>query len=120
MTAFSVIGGVIILILAGIIFIVLLSVPERETKETLIPFAILPVPDAMPSTQAFLRHLASQLAWMDTEVLRCVILIYPPENESIQELCQEMAREYSVYSVRSLAEIHDLIDKRTLQTLEIL
>ena len=119
MTALSVVGGVIILILAGVIFIILLSVPERETKETLIPFAVLPVPDAMPSTKAFLRHLASQLAWMDAEVLRCVILIYPPENETIHELCQEMARDYSIYSVRSLAEIHDLLDKRTLQTLEI-
>ena len=120
MNALSVVGGIIILILAGVILILLLSVPDREQKETLIPFAILPVPDAMPSTQAFLRHLASQLVWMDAEVLRCVILVYPPENKKIQGLCQDMAREYSIYSAQSLTETHDLLDKRTMQTMEIL
>ena len=119
MNAFSVLGGIMILILAGVILIILLSEPDEERKETLVPFAVLPVPDDTPSTQAFLRHLASQLVWMDAEVLRCVILVYPPENIGIQELCQDMAREYSIYSVRSLAEVHDLLDKRTMQTLEI-
>ena len=120
MNALSIVGGVVVLFLAGVILILLLSIPDREQQETLVPFAVLPVPNATPETQAFLRHLASQLAWMDAEVLRCVILVYPPENKTIQELCQEMAREYSLYSVRSLSEVHQLLDERTMQTLEIL
>ena len=119
MNALSVTGVIVILIITGVVLILLLSVPDEDRKETLIPFAILPVPDATPSTQAFLRHLASQLVWMDAEVLRCVILVYPPEDEGIKELCQDMSREYSIYSAKSLTEIHDLIDKRTMQTLEI-
>lgn len=119
MDALSVAGAVIILILSGVILVILLSVPDRERKEKLIPFAILPIPDAKPSTQAFLRHLASQLVWMDAEVLRCVMLVYPEGDEGIKELCHEMAREYSVYNAQSLTEMHELLDKRTIQTLEI-
>ncbi|MDE5564210.1 MAG: hypothetical protein K2I93_03570 [Oscillospiraceae bacterium] len=105
MTAILFIGLTLLLGIGGAVMFALLSTPDTETEEKLQPFAVLPVPDGNPGTEAFLRHYASQVAWMDTQVLRCVLLVYLPEHTDACTLCQDMAREYEVYTAVSLTEM---------------
>ena len=72
------VGGILLTAIGGVLVYVLLCVPEQTQEEVLQPFAILPVPDGSPSTKALLHHYASQIAWMDEEILRCVLLVYLP------------------------------------------
>ena len=108
------VGTVLLLIVCAALVIALLSGKPETPEERLLPVAVLPVPDGKPSTRAFLEHLASQVAWMDSNVLRCVLLIYPEQSPEIRALCEEMEREYAFYTAMSLPDVHDLLNARTL------
>ncbi len=108
------VGVSLLLIVCAALVIALLSGKPETPEERLLPVAVLPVPDGKPSTRAFLEHLASQVAWMDTNVLRCVLLVYPEHAPDIQALCEEMEREYAFYTAISLPDVHRLLDARTL------
>lgn len=108
------IGGILLAALGGALLYAFLSPAGPGKTEMLHPFAILPVPDDSPSTKAFLHRYASQIAWMDESVLRCVLLVYLPEEAGTGELCAEMAREYDFYTAMSLPEAQKLLEKRTV------
>lgn len=104
--------GMLLAALGAAVFCVLLKAPEEHGNEALCPFAVLPVTDAAPSTRAFLERYASQIAWMDESVLRCVLLVYLPEETNAQALCSDMAREYDFFTAVSLPEAQALLAKR--------
>ena len=103
------VGGILLTAVGGVLVYVLLCIPEQTQEEVLQPFAILPVPDGSPSTKVLLHHYASQIAWMDEVVLRCVLLVYLPEDRETAELCQDMAREYAFYTAMTLEEAQHLL-----------
>ena len=80
------------------------------------PFAVLPVRDGSPCTEALLRQYAAQVAWMDAEVLRCVLLVYPPEDADAAALCREMVREYAVFAAASLPEALAMMKEKCSHT----
>lgn len=109
------IGVPMLLAVAGVIAFALLCVPDPPQEERLCPFAVLPVPEASPTVQALLRHYASQVVWIDAQVLRCVLLVYPPENPDAEALCKDMAREYEVYTALPLPEAAALMAEKCRQ-----
>ena len=86
------------------------SLPEPERK--LLPFAVLPVPDALPSTKAFLEFYASQIAWMDSEILKTVLLIYPENAPQAEQLCIEISRQYDFFTPVCLSQAQELLANR--------
>ena len=86
------------------------SLPEAENK--LLPFAVLPVSDCSPSVKAFLEFYASQIAWMDSEILYTVLLVYPDDDSGIQKLCEEISRQYDFFTPVSLSEAKQILDSR--------
>jgi len=86
------------------------SLPEPEQK--LIPFAVLPVPDGTPSTRAFLEFYASQIAWMDSEILTTVLLIYPENQNQAESLCIEISRQYDFFTPVSLSQAQKILADR--------
>ena len=103
------IGVMVLAVLGGIAVLVLYRPPEESDPAALCPFAVLAVTDASPRTEALLRHYAARVAWMDAEVLRCVLLVYPPEDAETAALCSEMVREYAVYAAVPLPEAQALL-----------
>lgn len=83
-----------------------------ETKNVLTPFAVLPVADSSPSTKAFLEFYASQIAWMDSEILYTVLLVYPENHPAVQELCEEISRQYDFFSPVSLSQAEYLLQSK--------
>lgn len=106
------IGGVLLAALGTVLFCVLLKAPEESSGEALCPLAVLPVTDAAPSTRAFIERYASQIAWMDESILRCVLLVYPPEKPDVRALCDDLAREYDFFTAMSLPEAQKLLANR--------
>ena len=86
------------------------SLPDDETK--LLPFAVLPVSESSPAVKAFLEFYASQIAWMDSEILYTVLLVYPEDNPEIQKLCQEISRQYDFFTPVSLPEAKQILEAR--------
>ena len=109
--------GVLLLVGAGCMVLLALYRPEEAVQEErLCPFAVLPVRDGSPCTEALLRQYAAQVAWMDAEVLRCVLLVYPPEDADAAELCREMVREYAVFAAASLPEALAMMEEKCSHT----
>ncbi len=103
-----------LLLLVGIGLTVLLAFGRRtETPQDhrLCPFAVLPVQDASPGTEALLRQYAAQVAWMDAEVLRCVLLVYPPEDAQAKALCCAMVQNYAVFAAAPLPDAQAMLEK---------
>ncbi len=98
-----------LLICAGLLISVFFCRPLPRNENPLTPIAILPVTDASPSTKAFLEFYASQIAWMDSEILHTVLLIYPENSPSVQELCQEISRQYDFFSPVSFPQMENLL-----------
>ncbi|MCR5718472.1 MAG: hypothetical protein K6F80_05505 [Oscillospiraceae bacterium] len=92
--------------LGGAVLIVLLTGSNAEEKPHCGAFALLPVTEDSPSERAFLEYYASQIMWMDADILQCVILVCTPESE---ELCQEMTRNYTCYRMMALQEVQEHI-----------
>ncbi len=86
------------------------AIPVSEPR--LLPFAVLPVPDGMPDTKAFLEFYASQIAWMDSDILTTVVLLYPEQDSSAKQLCTEISRQYDFFTVASLSEAQQLLAYR--------
>ena len=101
MAGMVLIGAVMLLGIGGAVTFALLSTPAREDVENPAAFAVLPVPESSPSARAFLEYYASQVSWMDAQVLQCVILIGTQES---YPLCEEFAREYACFAAMTLAE----------------
>lgn len=107
--------GILLAAFCGLLLCAILHRAEPEDTGVLHPFAILPVPDGKPSTRAFLHRYASQIAWMDESILRCVLLVYSPEDMETKTLCSEMAREYSFYTAMSLPDAQKLLAARAME-----
>lgn len=106
MAGMVLIGVVMLLGIGGAVAIALLSGASEQTPEHTQAFAVLPVPEDTPSARAFLEHYTSQVAWMDTSVLRCVILVSNPDS---QTLCEELAREYACYQTMTLPQMQGFL-----------
>ncbi|MCR4646928.1 MAG: hypothetical protein K5695_16230 [Oscillospiraceae bacterium] len=109
------VGVLVLLVLGGIGVLIMHNAPEVEDPAQLCVFAVLPVTDATPRTEALLRYYAAQTAWMDAEVLRCVLLVYPPEDAETEALCRDMAREYSTFRAVPLPEAQALMAEKCRQ-----
>ena len=109
------IGVLVIVVLGGIAVLVLYRPPDVSYPAQLCAFAVLPVTDASPRTEAMLRYYAAQTAWMDAEVLRCVLLVYPPEEEETAALCRYMAQEYAAFRAVPLPEAQALLEEKCRQ-----
>lgn len=109
MSGFTFVCTAMLLGIGGAILIALLSTEGSEDVEKAEAFAVLPVPENTPSARAFLEHYASQIAWMDAKVLRCVILVSIPETHA---LCEELARDYECYTAMTLGEVQALLAKQ--------
>ena len=83
------------------------SVPPAENK--LSPFVMLPVPDASPSTKAFLEFYASQVAWMDSSVLQCIFLIW--QDSETKDLCEDMSHQHDFFCPLSLPDAQEILKK---------
>ena len=90
------------------------ALPKGKSK--LIPFAVLPVPDGSPAARAFLERYAGQIAWMDSEILRCVFLVYPDDSPDAEILCTDMHRQYDFFSPVSLTEMLKILKQKTSET----
>ena len=95
--------------LGGAVLIVLLTGSNAEEKPHCGAFALLPVTEDSPSERAFLEYYASQIMWMDADVLRCVILV---ANEESLPLCQELARDHACYTAMTLPQARAFLDGR--------
>ena len=84
------------------------SLPEDENQ--LLPFAVLPVSECSPSVKAFLEFYGAQIAWMDSEILYTVLLVYPDDNPDIQKLCEEISRQYDFFTPVSLPEAKRMLE----------
>ena len=115
-TGFFVILFVIAISLAlGFIF----SKPVPQNENKLVPISILLIDNHLPSTKAFLEYYASQIAWMDSEILTCMLLVYPEQNAGVKMLCEDMSQEHDFFTACSITELHDMLDER-LKNMEIL
>ena len=103
------IGGTLLIAVGAAALFALCSPSHGRAEETLRVIALLPVPDASPSTKAFLEHYASQVAWMDSAVLRCVLLVYPEQPEEIRALCEDMSREYEFFIAVSVSGAQKIV-----------
>ena len=86
------------------------SLPEDENQ--LLPFAVLPVSECSPSVKAFLEFYGAQIAWMDSEILYTVLLVWPDDNPEIQNLCEEISRQYDFFTPVSLSQAKQILDAR--------
>ncbi len=109
MNALALILAVLLLGIGGAVLIALFSGDVPEPAEHPDAFAILPVPEDTPSARAHLEHYASQIAWMDAEILRCVILVSNPQS---RDLCEELSRDYECYRTMSSAELQQFLAQR--------
>lgn len=101
-------------LLLGFIF----SKPVSQNENKLTPFAILLVNNHLPATRAFLEYYASQIAWMDSDILKCMLLVYPEENSGAKTLCEDMSREHEFFTACSIIKLHTMLDDK-LKNLEI-
>ena len=107
----ALIGGVLLLAVGGAGAFALLAVPPEDDAPPLrVPFAVLPVPAADPAVRAQLHRIAAQTSWMDAAVLRTVLLVYPDGDVPIRALCEDMARDYAVFSAVSRTDAAALLD----------
>ncbi len=104
-----------LLLLAGIggflAFSLLLPRPLHPMRE-LVPFSVLPVHNALPSTKAYLELLAGQIAWMDSAVMQSMVLVYADNDAETEQLCREMAQQYDFFSCMSLSQTCALLHAR--------
>ncbi len=99
-----------LLLLGGGLILCLAASMKTPEEPQLVPFAVLPVPDAEPDTKAFLEYYAGQLAWIDSGMLRSVILIY--DSPASEALCREMSRQYAFFCAMAFPEIQQLLAAR--------
>ena len=109
MHALALILAIMLLGIGGAVLIALFSGGVPEPAEHPDAFAILPVPEDTPAARAHLEHYASQIAWMDAEILRCVILVNNPQTRS---LCEELSRDYECYRTMTCRELQQFLAER--------
>ncbi len=97
---------------ALLLFMLLHSHRRQETEGKLSPFTILPVPYSDASVRAFLELVAGQLAWMDSSVMQCLLLIHRDDDTETAKLCEEICRQYDFISCMPLSEAKALLSKR--------
>lgn len=100
----------------GLLAYVICSPTQIGQPASLVPFTVLPVTDAAPSTKAFLELFAGQVSWMDSSVLQCVVLVHPDGDENTAELCRELARQYDFFTCMSLTQAQGLLAQRLMFT----
>jgi len=112
MDALLMIGILLLAGIGGFLAFSLLTPRPVRTEGTLVPFSVLPVQNAQPSTRAFIELLAGQIAWMDSSVLQSMVLMYPDGDDGTAAMCQELARQYDFFSCMSLSETQKLLALR--------
>ena len=98
-------------VLAGFLF----QNPEKnqiQDQNLLIPFSIILISDNLPATKAFLEYYASQIAWVDSSILRCMLLIYPDDNPDAEQLCEDMSRQHEFFTACSVSSFRALLDEQ--------
>lgn len=78
----------------------------------LAPFSVLPLPDASPDVRAYLELLAGQIAWMDSNVMHSLVLVYGEDDAETAALCDEMRRKYDFIVCMTLPEAKALLENR--------
>ena len=109
----SVTAGFLIILLAiaaVMIFGAVFRKPTAENQNPLMPFSVILVPDHRPATKAFLEYYASQIAWMDSSLLRCMILLYPDGDPEAEMLCRDMSREHEFFTACSVSQFREFLD----------
>lgn len=102
---------VILLVIAVVMILgIVCRKPAEENQNVLTPFSVILVPDHLPATRAFLEYYASQIAWMDSSLLRCMLLLYPDENQQAEQLCRDMSREHEFFTACSMSEFREFLD----------
>lgn len=104
----------LLMAVGGLLAYVICSPTQIGQPASLVPFTILPVTDAAPSTKAFLELFAGQVSWMDSSVLQCVMLVHPDGDEETAELCRELARQYDFFTCMSLSQAQRLLAQRLM------
>lgn len=112
MDVLLIIGIMLLAGIGGFLAFSLLTPRPVCTPHQLVPFSVLPVQDAQPSTKAFLELLAGQIAWMDSSVLQSMVLMYRDGDEVTASMCREMAQQYDFFSCMSLSEAQALLAVR--------
>lgn len=116
-----VIAGFFVILLvigASLLLGLLFARPASQNENKLVPFSVLLINDNLPATRAFLEYYASQIAWMDSEILKCMLLVYPEENTEAKILCEDMSREHEFFTASSVTDLHKMLDRK-LKNLEI-
>ncbi len=112
MEALLLLGILLLMAVGGFLVYTICSPDDVGHPEALVPFTVLPVRNAEPSTAAFLELFAGQVAWMDSSVLQCVVLVHPDSDEETASLCRELARQYDLFTSMSLHEAQTLLANR--------
>ena len=84
------------------------SLPEKK----LFPFAVLPVPDDSPESEAFLKFYASQIIWTDSDIFCTVLLIYPENAPAVRQLCEAFSREHDCFQAVTLSQAQQMIQSQ--------
>lgn len=84
---------------------------QVQDQNLLIPFSMILISDNRPATKAFLEYYASQIAWMDSSILRCMLLVYPDDNPDAEQLCEDMSRQHEFFTACSVSAFYALLDK---------
>jgi hypothetical protein len=106
------IGG---LLLAAVVWMMLTFHGAKQSTaepDVLMPFAVLPITDGSASTSAFLARFAGQAAWMDSSVLRSVLLVYQDTDIAAEQLCRNMEQQYDFFTALSLTQAKCLLTER--------
>lgn len=103
---------ILCMIAIGLVVSVRFARPEQEHENRLTPFAVLMIANGSPSERAFLEYYASQMAWMDSSILKYMLLVYPDELAEAKHLCKDMSREYAFFTAVSLSELHALLNRQ--------
>lgn len=85
---------------------------QTQDQNLLTPFSLILISDDLPATKAFLEYYASQIAWMDSSILRCMLLIYPDHNFNAEQLCKDMSRQHEFFTACSVSAFHALLDQQ--------
>lgn len=114
MEAVLLLGFLLFAAIGGFLAYVICSPTEVGQPASLVPFTVLPVTDAAPSTKAFLELFAGQVSWMDSSVLQCVVLVHPDGDEDTAQICRELARQYDFFTCMSLSQVQSLLAQRLI------
>ena len=112
MDALLLIGLLLLASIGGFLLCSLLLPRPVQPMQTLVPFSVLPVHDALPATEAYLELLAGQIAWMDSAVMQSMVLVFQDDDTETAELCRKIAQQYDFFTCMTLTQAKELLEAR--------